>query len=336
MDSRRNSRITEFEHGERTRGSVNSISGHIDLVIVLLLTFLTVGFALRFGQSGGPSLLRIWLGFLFVFVLPGYALTSALFPRKEGGLTQVQSVISVSPIERLVLSVGLSLAVVPLVSIALTLLSVSIGVLSVLLSIGAVTVLGVSIAAVRRYNTPPKTRFSVAVSGSLSRTIRSAIANKTNLVFALLLVMAAGGISVAIVDSGGQESFSELAILGEDDEGELVADAYPDDVTAGDPETVYVEVGNHEHEPVEYTVVVLVEEIDSEGDVTTRNETDRFSVTLDHTERTIHEHDLVVTQTGESLRVSYLLYGDEVPDDPELETTDQSVHFFVDSSEWWE
>lgn len=333
MDSRRDSRITEFERGRRTRDSVNSISGHIDLVIVLLLTFVMVGFALLFGQEGGPPTLRLLLGFLFVFVLPGYALTSALFPRKEGGLTQAQSVISVSPVERLVLSVGLSLAIVPLISIALTLLSVSIGVLSVLLSIGAFTVVSVSIAAVRRYNTPPKTRFAVAVSGSLSRTIRGATANRTNLVFALLLVMAAGGISIAIADSGGQESFSELAVLGEDDEGELVADAYPDTLTAGESETVYVEIGNHEHEPVEYTVVVQVEEIDSGGDVTTRHEIERLSVTLDHTERTTLEHELEITQTGESLRVSYLLYGDDVPDDPGLETTDQSVHFFVDSAE---
>lgn len=55
------------------------------------------------------TVLRIVLGALFVLFLPGYSLVEALYPR-EGEL---------SPLERLALSIGLSLALVPLVGLAL-------------------------------------------------------------------------------------------------------------------------------------------------------------------------------------------------------------------------
>ena len=53
--------------------------------------------------------LRIALGSLFVLFLPGYSLVEALYPREE----------DLSPLERLALSIGLSLALVPLVGLLL-------------------------------------------------------------------------------------------------------------------------------------------------------------------------------------------------------------------------
>ncbi|MEM2179169.1 MAG: DUF1616 domain-containing protein, partial [Candidatus Methanomethylicaceae archaeon] len=49
------------------------------------------------------------LGSLFVLFLPGYSLIEALYPREE----------ELSPLERLALSIGLSLAIVPLVGLIL-------------------------------------------------------------------------------------------------------------------------------------------------------------------------------------------------------------------------
>ena len=53
--------------------------------------------------------LRIALGSVFVLFLPGYSLVEALYPREE----------DLSPLERLALSIGLSLALVPLVGLLL-------------------------------------------------------------------------------------------------------------------------------------------------------------------------------------------------------------------------
>jgi uncharacterized membrane protein len=52
---------------------------------------------------------RIALGLVFVLFLPGYVLVAALYPRKD----------DLDPVERLALSLGLSIAVVPLIGLAL-------------------------------------------------------------------------------------------------------------------------------------------------------------------------------------------------------------------------
>src|SRR3990170_4528829 len=78
----------------------------LDLVLVTLcsLALLAVVAAM---PSLGP--LRIILGLPFVLFLPGYALMAALFPRKD----------DVDAIERIAISLGLSIAVVPLIGLAL-------------------------------------------------------------------------------------------------------------------------------------------------------------------------------------------------------------------------
>jgi len=55
------------------------------------------------------TFIRYMLGSLFVLFLPGYALIEALYPKEE----------DLSPLERLALSIGLSLALVPLVGLIL-------------------------------------------------------------------------------------------------------------------------------------------------------------------------------------------------------------------------
>jgi uncharacterized membrane protein len=52
---------------------------------------------------------RIVLGSLFTLFLPGYSLIEALYPKED----------DLSPLERLALSIGLSLALVPLVGLLL-------------------------------------------------------------------------------------------------------------------------------------------------------------------------------------------------------------------------
>jgi uncharacterized membrane protein len=77
-----------------------------DLALAATLAFLTTGLALVVPIEGP---LRVVPAIAFVLFLPGYLATSALFPR-TGDL---------SGPERLALSLGLSLAIVPLVGLAL-------------------------------------------------------------------------------------------------------------------------------------------------------------------------------------------------------------------------
>lgn len=73
--------------------------------ILLIITLLSVFYVHEF-----PFLyLRYVLGSLFVLLFPGFALIEALYPRGD----------ELEPLERLALSIGLSLALVPLVGLIL-------------------------------------------------------------------------------------------------------------------------------------------------------------------------------------------------------------------------
>ncbi|MDI9436340.1 MAG: DUF1616 domain-containing protein, partial [Euryarchaeota archaeon] len=79
----------------------------MDLIIIVVLTLLTVVFVLI--PPLNKSFIRTILGILLVLFIPGYSLIAALFPR-WGDL---------DGIERAALSFGLSIAVTPLIGLAL-------------------------------------------------------------------------------------------------------------------------------------------------------------------------------------------------------------------------
>jgi uncharacterized membrane protein len=76
-----------------------------DLLISILLSLIMLVLA---AFNFYPTVLRVILAALFVFALPGYVLTAALFPNQE-----------ISRLERLLYSVGLSLAVTIIGGLAL-------------------------------------------------------------------------------------------------------------------------------------------------------------------------------------------------------------------------
>ena len=78
-----------------------------DLSLVIFLTLLCILFVLIPPLNESP--VGIILGLPLVLFLPGYALIAALFPRKD----------NLDGIERIALRFGLSIAVVPLLGLAL-------------------------------------------------------------------------------------------------------------------------------------------------------------------------------------------------------------------------
>lgn len=83
--------------------------------------------------------LRYALGSLMVLFLPGYALVEALYPRGD----------EVRPLERLALSIGLSLALVPLVGLVLN-YTLGIRFVPIVLSLSVLTLSLLTLAAVRK------------------------------------------------------------------------------------------------------------------------------------------------------------------------------------------
>ncbi|MCS7104628.1 MAG: DUF1616 domain-containing protein [Thermofilaceae archaeon] len=94
--------------------------------------------------EGGVSALlplRYVFGALTVLFLPGYAIVEALYPKGE----------ELSPLERLALSIGLSLAVVPLIGLILNYTPIGIRLYPVLTSLSILTCTTAFIGAYRKH-----------------------------------------------------------------------------------------------------------------------------------------------------------------------------------------
>lgn len=115
----------------------------------------------------------------------------------------------------------------------------------------------------------------------------------------------------------------------------MVADSYPETVTVGEPESLYVGIGNNEYESVDYTVVVQLQRVEGEGNqsrVTDRVEVDRFSASVDHNETWVEERSFTVDGelTGENLRLTFLLYDGDVPLAPTRGNAYRDLHLWID------
>lgn len=329
-----------------------------DLTAVLLLVGLTNLVVLAPWVNESP--VRVVVGLAFVLFVPGYAFVAALFPEAgsppsgdatESGAemppeaspkTDVQAASDrgIDGIERIALSFGLSIAIVPLIGLALNFTPFGIRLLPILVSVSGFTVIATALAGHRRLALPESDRFRVPYWRWLADGRRELLEPASRLdaflnvalVLALLLATSSVVYAVAVPPQG--EQFTEFYLLTEDDDGELVADGYPATLTPGEEATLHVGLDNNEHESVSYTTVVQLERVEGDGNetrVTDRVEVDRWTSTLSHNETRIAPRTISVTNqlTGENLRLTFLLYRDNVPSTPTRETAYRELHLWV-------
>jgi hypothetical protein len=109
--------------------------------VMFILVILTVSSVYLLPATYPLSLMRGGVSMIFLLYLPGYALIEALYPMKD----------DLERIERLALSVGLSLAVVPLVGLALNYTPLGIRLDPYLVILVAITVILGLVAVYRKY-----------------------------------------------------------------------------------------------------------------------------------------------------------------------------------------
>lgn len=323
-----------------------------DLAAVVVLSGLACLVVLVPGLN--ETLLRVVFGLPLVLFLPGYVLVAALFPEagespeasdtgtdaETGSDAESTDDRGIDGVERTALSFGLSIAVVPLLGLILNFTPWGIRLVPILVSVVGFTVVTTGIAAERRRTLPEDERFRVpyhewVAAGRaelLEPTSRWDAILNVALVCSVLLALATVGFAVAVPPQG--ETFTEFYLLSEDEDGELVAANYPSNFTLGDSRPVVVGIGNHEGEPVEYTVVVQLQDVTVEGNETTveqRQELDRFSSpSIADNETWQTTHDIEPTMTGDQLRLQYLLYRGSPPASPTAENAYRDLHLWVD------
>ena len=323
-----------------------------DLVAVIILTLLTL--AVVFIPIVNETPLRVVFGLPFVLFLPGYAIIAALFPEAgeppttneaddtDGFAPSVDRDRGIDGIERVALSFGLSIAVVPLLGLVLNFTPWGIRLVPIAIAVSGTTILAAGIAAVRRWELPEEERFAVPYREWIEagRTELFEPDSRTdavlNVVLALSVLLAVSSVAYAVAVPPQGQQFSEFYLLTEDDDGELVADGYPEEFVVGEGQPVIVGIGNNEHETTDYEVVTQLQTVNTEGNETVveeREQIDSFAATLEHDETHHDERLIVPDRTGEDLRVQFLLYRDEVPEEPTVENAYRDTHLWIDVHE---
>jgi uncharacterized membrane protein len=325
--------------------------------------------------------LRVPLGLAFVLFVPGYAFIAALFPEagespersdepdtsterettgsadSDGWYDAVSSRSGIDGLERVALSFGLSIAIVPLIGLVLNFTPWGIRLVPIAVSVSGFTLVSAAVAAGRRRALPVEERFQVPYREWYAAGRTELLEPDTradaalNVLLVVSVVLAVGSVGYAVMVPPDGEQFSAIYLLTEDDDGELVADDYPTEFVQGESQELVVGIDNHEGERTEYTVVVLEQDVEvvenetalEEGEANaTVNETvvreqrelDRFETTVANNESWHQTYDLEPTMTGENQRIVWLLFpGGEVPAEPSMADTEYSVHLWVDVSE---
>ncbi len=232
----------------------------MDLLIVIVASVLLVLLAVL-----GESAVRIALGLIFALFFPGYTLLAALFPKK-GDLDGIQ---------RLALSFGLSIAVVPLIGLILNYTPWGIGLYSILISILLFIAIMAGIAWYRRRRLSLEQRFEVQFHPRLSLFSgfwrRQSLWNRVLAGLLVIAIMGVIGTLVYLVQTPEiGEKFTEFYVLGQ--EGK--AEDYPREVALGEKAKVILVIVNREHETAEYLVEITVnaEKVEEIGPITLAHE----------------------------------------------------------------
>jgi uncharacterized membrane protein len=308
-------------------------------VLVVLGVVVSGTFALTLASD---PLVGLLVGGPLLCFLPGYALLSALFPRSDDARTQVEGrrrpVLEIGDgtlgwRERVALSFGASLALLPLLGLGLSLAGLPYRLATPVIAglVVALTLVG----AARRARIEESERFAVPIDTWVEE-LRSALRDRppldsalnTVLLLAVALTLLATVSALAVPQPGG--GHTTFALLTEAEDGSYVAGGYPETVTSGEATTFVTHVTNHEGRAVEYTVVVELQRTSPDGTtVTERQELTRLSETVGAEDTWRQEHAVTPTLIGEDLRLSYQLYRDSPPTEDGRDPYRQ-LHVWVD------
>lgn len=221
----------------------------LDLLIIFIWIIITLVFIKTPALAG--TFMRTALAVPVVLFIPGYVLIAALFPRND----------DMGTVERVALSLGTSIAVVPLLGLLLN-FTAGIDLNPILIALCLYTIVLVFIAAYRRMGLPEDVQFSIPLL-KIYETVNTEIktpGSRKDMILSLALIFiiafAAGMVIFVISTPKTGEKFTEFYILGPSGK----AENYSENLKYNSPATSLVGVVNHEYSSVNYTVQVALNE----------------------------------------------------------------------------
>jgi len=309
-----------------------------DLIAVVVVVALT-GCAV-FVPPINSTFLRPITAIGFILLMPGYVVVAAAFPASHSSGTASGDVRKqtggLDLLSRLVFSFGTSVAIATLTGIALGATEWGIRQRSVFAVLAAITILTVPVALYRRRQLPAQIRFRGFDDprGSIQHA-RAVLLGANSMGEAVLNVGLAAVVVLAVVAGVGiapqqDEGVTEFYLLSEGTDGEFTASEYPSTLARGESHSFLVQVGNGEYKPLNYTVVVKVQQLGPDNQtVTAEREIDRFTATLSHDQSRRFEHTVTPELSGDNIRLVYLLYTGPPPANPQISNAYLELHLWL-------
>lgn len=256
------------------------------LLVIDLLTIILILTVIFFPGN----IINIILGLPFVLFFPGYCLLSSLFTHKN----------ILSSVERLALSFGISLAIVPLVCLLVNYLPWGLSVNSILFSISIFTVItsGIAWLRQRRLSETDKTELTVNLAGWKEK---DRIQKTLSVVLVLVAVGVIGVLVYVIAVPRTSEQYTEFYLLNE--EGKT--GNYPSEMKLGETGSLIVGIINHERQDAIYRVEVRIDDVTTEI---------LDSLLLKNDEKSEQVMTFIPQKTGAHQKVEFLLFKDGVVD----------------------
>ena len=280
----------------------------VDLILVLI--WVAANIIAIYLTILNATWVRLVLSFPTMLFIPGYCLTAALFPKKS----------DINLLERIALSIGLSIAVVPLIGFVLNFTTWGIRLNPIVISLTFFTLLMVFIAAYRRALLPIGERFRIPFSEIVSAIRQEIFPTESNrgeriLIAALILAILIAIMTTIFVINFPRESgqFTEFFILGEN----RTTTYYPDLIIPGQNYPMFIGVGNHEYRNMNYTIETWMirmefDNVTNSSAISVMDPGEWLVIPLAHNETTIIPYNLSVKRTGYN-RVEFLLFENNVP-----------------------
>ena len=266
-----------------------------------------------------------------ILFIPGYVLIAALFPEKK----------SIDGIERFALSVGLSIAVVPLIVLVLNYTPFGIRLNPIVISLVLFTLIMMIITLYRRARLSDEEKFAVpfekvkpALKEELFPKNQGKFDKALSIILIAAIIVAAVTTVFVIAFPKDGEKFTEFYILGED----KMADDYPEKFPVNSQQFVWIGIGNHEYRDVTYTVETLL--LNAEWDSATNSSVihasmplDRFEVSVLDNTTYLEKYYFSVPYTGYN-RLEFLLYNETVPSasasaEEKMESAYRDLHLWI-------
>lgn len=267
----------------------------LDVDLALTLGFNLIILTFVFSPLLNGTVARPILSIILILFIPGYSLVAALFPGKD----------DIGAIERIALSFGLNLAIIPLIGLFLNFTPFGIRLEPIATLITLFIIICVLMANWRRHKLPAVERFSpdmVSILLDVRKSLFTPDENHLNntlsiitiLIILVIILMSAYFLLIPVPG----ESYTEFYILGTD--GKI--GNYPVDFSLGDNKSILVNVANHERRTVNYDLVISL------NDSTRPIYTDQFTLADNQTwnKSVVLKPDL----SGTNLKLMFLLYAD--------------------------